>query len=99
MSSSEGLQVVPDSGIGQNNESPIPVAQNSIENKSHFEVETGDGNSTGKRILGMRQRIFWVVLAIMVIVIFGAVGGAFAGGAAYGRLAFYPVITSSMVEK
>ncbi|KAE9379871.1 hypothetical protein N431DRAFT_448707 [Stipitochalara longipes BDJ] len=108
MSSYSGLQVVHDDGSQQrHNEAPIPVDQhfhdapipvlrNSYEKVPQFGVESGDVTS-GKPILGMRRRVFWLVLAIMVVVIVAAVGGGVGGSLANKKTASsgQPVTQSS----
>jgi hypothetical protein len=83
MSSYDGLQVVQHDGSQQrHHEAPIPALQNSYENEPQIRVEKGDGTPSGKSILGMRRKIFWVVLAILVVVIVAAVVGGIVGSLA-----------------
>ena len=90
MSSYDGLQVVQDNGSLQPYyEAPIPVQehlheallpalQNSYEKGPQIGVGGEDGTPSGKLILGMRRKIFWLV-AIVVVVIVAAVGGGVGG--------------------
>jgi hypothetical protein len=94
MSSYDGLQVVQHDGsqqrhyeapipVGQHShEAPIPALQNSYEKGPQIGVEIGDGTPSGKPILGMRRKIFWLVLAIVVVVAVAAVGGGVGGSLA-----------------
>ena len=94
MSSYDGLQVVQHDGsrqrhhealipVGQHShEAPIPALQNSYENGPQIGVEKGDGTPSGKPILGIRRKIFWLVLAIVVVVIVAAVVGGVVGSLA-----------------
>jgi hypothetical protein len=93
MSSYDGLQLVRDHGSQQQHyealilvrqhlhEAPIPALQTSYEKGPQIGVESGDG-TPGKPILGMRGKIFWLVLAIMIVVIVAAVGGGVGGSSA-----------------
>lgn len=93
MSSYDGLQVVQDNGSLQPYyEAPIPVQehlheallpalQNSYEKGPQIGVGSEDGTPSGKLILGMRRKIFWLV-AIVVVVIVAAVGGGVGGSLA-----------------
>jgi hypothetical protein len=87
MSSYDGLQVVQDDGfqrqyyeapipVGQHpHEAPIPVLPNSYEKGPQIGVESGYGTPSGQKILGMRKKAFWLVLAITFVVIVAAIGG------------------------
>jgi len=86
MSSHDGLQVMQHDApipVGQHShEAPIPALQNSYEKGPQIGVESGDGTPFGKPILGMRRKIFWLVLAIVVVLIVVAVGGGVGGSLA-----------------
>ena len=94
MSSYDGLQVVKADGsqqqhyeapipVGQHpHEAPIPALPNSYKKGPQIGIESGDGTPSGKRILGMRRKTFWLVLAITVVVIVAAIGGGVGGSLA-----------------
>jgi hypothetical protein len=93
MSSDSGIQVVRDDGSRQqpyeapilvdrhSHEAPIPALQNSFEKEPQIGVRSGY-RILGQPILGMRRKIFWLVLAIVVVVIVVAVGGGVGGSLA-----------------